>query len=217
MQINQQTGKHKLGKLYVGLLFTAILCLLATGCSHAVNFNINERFANLSPHTVAVLPIEWGDGIEKQADVSYIFRSMTRKKLQTLDYRSPELNKIDNRYLQLGSKTLGAKSYAVIADELGTDAVLSIKIIDWESNTLVTYAYLKVKARFTLHSRNGTKLWSAEYDTTDSDIKLDKASMELAIIKVYEPRVQRFINDVFSTLPTGNASKQRKTYFDWLP
>jgi hypothetical protein len=42
--------------------------------------------------------------------------------------------------------------------------------------------------------------------------------MELAVQKIYEPRIQRFVDAVFTTLPPGEAKAgQRKTYFQWLP
>lgn len=203
------------------LLFTIIVAIVATGCSHAVRHTLDERFASRAPHTIAVLPIEWAESdtardTAQYKDVASVFRAMTYEKLRALDYKSPTPESVD-RVLGNSSSATRTRSPEDLSRTLGTDAVLKTQIIEWESNIVVNYAYLKVKARFSLYSKEGVKLWSAEYDTKESDIKMDKETMELAIIKVYEPRVQRFINNVFSTLPVGNASNEKKAYYDWLP
>ncbi|MBE9528219.1 MAG: hypothetical protein IME99_03165 [Proteobacteria bacterium] len=221
MRINIKS-LYRHGALGASLLFAVIITVVATGCSHTVHHTVDERFASRAPHTVAVLPIEWAEGsgaldTAQYKDVARVFRAMTYEKLRTLDYLSPTPESVDRVLGKRGSSATGTTSPADFSKALDTDAVLKTEIIEWESNIVVTYAYLKVKARFSLYSKEGVKLWSAEYDTTESDIRMDKETMELAIIKVYEPRVQRFINDVFSTLPLGNASSEKKRYFDWLP
>ena len=51
-----------------------------------------------------------------------------------------------------------------------------------------------------------------------ADLGLDSRPMELAVHQAFEPRIQRFVDAVFSTLPPREAEEsQRKTYFQWLP
>ncbi len=207
--------KSKNGRPSIVIIVAVLTSILLSGCSHAVKYSVDDIMRVHTPRTVAVLPIVWSENVDKQDSVvASIFRSMTNKKLRTHNYKTPTLKSVDD---VIERKKLDVKNPATIANKLGTDSVLVIEITDWESDMLLTYAYLKLKARFTLYSKEGEKLWSAEHSTAESDIRLDKKSMELAIIKVYEPRVQRFINDLFSTMPVCNALAKRKEYFDWLP
>jgi len=105
-----------------------------------------------------------------------------------------------------------------IAALLKADSVLFIRIKEWDKDNLLPYKSLNIEAAFELHSAVGKVLWKAEYSTSEADLGLDSRPMELAVHNAFEPRIQRFVDAVFSTLPPGEAdTSQRKTYFQWLP
>lgn len=192
-----------------------LIALFLTGCSNAVKTTLSERYGMNSPGTVAVAPVVWEAGVESR-DAAGTFREMTAGKLKELNYRAVPLESIDKRYAELGASA-ATKSPAELAKLLGADAVLFIKIREWTISRFVTYASLTIEADYELYSATGERLWSAGYSTRDADLRLDKKSMEYAIIKAYEPKVQRFVDAVFTTLPGASARSGERTFFKWLP
>lgn len=192
------------------------LAVLLAGCSNSVKTTLSERYRAYSPKTVAVAPVVWeAEGESK--DAANTFRTMTAEKLKELNYRVVPLSAIDDTYLKLGSSNMAAKAPSELATLLGSDAVLFIKIRQWNIDRFVTYASLTVEADYELYSASGERLWMAGYSTRDADLRLDKKSMEYAIIKAYEPKVQRFVDAIFTTLPQANDRPDERTFFQWLP
>jgi hypothetical protein len=142
---------------------------------------------------------------------------MALARLKSLNYAVLDLEEVDEKYLKLGSGRFKEMNPGEVSRFFGADAVLYTRITKWEEKLLVAYASLEIGAGFELYSADGTMLWKAHYSTSESDIKFDRTSMELAVIKVYEPRIQRVVNAVFSTLPPGLKRKEEKRFFDWLP
>lgn len=192
------------------------LAVLLAGCSNSVKTTLSERYRAYSPKTVAVAPVVWKAEGESN-DAANTFRMMTAEKLKELNYRVVPLSAIDDTYLKLGSAAMTAKNPSELAALLGADAVLFIKIQQWNIDRFVTYASLKVEADYELYSATGERLWRAGYSTRDADLRLDRKSMEYAIIKAYEPKVQRFVDAIFTTLPQANAETNERTFFQWLP
>lgn len=192
-----------------------LLAVLLAGCSSAVKTTLSERYGMSSPGTVAVAPVVWEAG-EENRDVAFTFRTMTAGKLEELNYRAVPLGSVDRAYAKLGAGA-SSKSPAELAMLLNADAVLFIKIREWTVSRFLTYASLTVEADYELYAASGERLWSAGYSTRDADLRLDKKSMEYAIIKAYEPKVQRFVDAVFTTLPVARASSGERTFFKWLP
>ncbi len=193
----------------ISALFTVLLLL--AGCSHAVRHSTSPELSRLKPYTVAVLPVRWRTNAAKP-EVGRVFDRMVAEKIGSLGYGATVVKQDDARLAD------EKKGPAELAAAFGTDAVLYSDITKWDTNTFVTYAALKVAARFDLYSANGERLWNADYETKYSDIRLDNRPMELAVLDAYEPKVQRFIDIVFTSLPENEPVKSSpKRYFDWLP
>ena len=192
-----------------------LLVLLAAGCSNAVHTTLSDRFTVAQPRTVAVAPVVWTDGDEDKG-VSNAFRTMTAQKLKELNYGVLAAGDVDAAFGKLGAAA-ALKTPAELASLTGADAVLFIKIREWNISRFVTYASLKVEADYELYSAGGVKLWTANYSISDADLRLDRTSMEYAIIKAYEPKVQRFVDAVFTTLPKAQTRADARTFFQWLP
>lgn len=198
------------------LLPLFMLLAFLSGCANAVRTTLSERYAANSPGTVAVVPVFWQADAEGK-EVGYTFRMMTVEKLKDLNYRVVPPAAVDDAYIKLGSSSMAGKSPAELAALLNADAVLFIRIKTWTVDRFVTYASLKVEAAYELYSATGERLWKAEYATRDADLRLDRKSMEYAIIKAYEPKVQRFVDAIFSTLPQAQARTNARSFFKWLP
>lgn len=205
-------------------IISACLILFAgffLGCARDVSSTLSPDWASARPYTVAVMPIEWkafGAATEKEkSDVSYVFRVMTRDRLKAMNYSTVPLERIDEEYLKLGSARFSKMKPREAAALFNADAVLYVRVTTWDTDRLATYASLKMAASFDIHSQRGTLLWSASHTTKESDLRLDTAPLELAVIKAYEPRVQRFISAVFSKLPVGEEPAAKRSFYNWLP
>ncbi|MBI5344513.1 MAG: hypothetical protein HZB83_04130 [Deltaproteobacteria bacterium] len=188
------------------------------GCSNAVKYTLSGQYARARPHSVAVMPVKGADSMaDGKREVSYLFRTMAVERLKAMNYNAVPLEEVDVRILKSGRDQFAGKTPKEIAGELDVDSILYIHITEWDSRLFVTYASMKFKARFELYGRDGARLWQADHSWGDADLRLDRASLELAVIKAYEPQVQRFIDLVFATLPKGETRQEEKRYFDWLP
>lgn len=197
-------------------LLTILLALSLVGCSTAIKHTVSSEYAQISPRKVAVMPLIWEEQAGPHAEeISLLFRKMAAEKLQLLNYATVPLEDVNKAG---GPGWFEGKPPHEVASILNADSVLYIRIKGWDNDNLVSYKALEISALFELHSAFGKTLWTAEFSTTEADLGLDSQPMELAVHKVYEPRVQRFIDAVFTTLPPGEApASQRKTYFQWLP
>lgn len=203
---------------YLPRLMTILaLSLLFSGCAAGVKHTLYERYEKVKPSTAAVLPVVWDnepEGKKEAAAVAGLFRQMSFEKIASMGYKPQPLDETDKRLAGLNPSQRPAKD-ALAA--LKTDSALLIRIIDWDSSMIAAYSSLKVKALFELYSKDGELLWKASYSTKESDAKLDVKPMELAVLKAYEPRVQRFVDMVLSTLPRAEEPPSGETFFEWLP
>ncbi|MEE8575497.1 MAG: hypothetical protein V3T30_08805 [Thermodesulfobacteriota bacterium] len=124
---------------------------------------------------------------------------------------------VDDIAVKLGSKRVAQMAPEKACALFKTDAVLYSSLTEWDVDRFVNYASLKVGAKFSLYAKDGTKLWSADYVTTERDARFDKTQMELAIIKAFEPRVQRIVDAIFYTLPPVKIKNEKKRFYNWLP
>ncbi len=198
-----------------GRVFLIIVSLFIYGCGNPVTYVLSERYDLIHPYTIAIMPVEWDNMEQRDEEVARLFRIMTFDRLQSLNYKPIPLETVDRRYGELS--VVGGVEPSLMAKGLGVDGVLYIRIIRWKKRLFVPYASLKVGAEFVLYGMDGTELWRARYSTKESDIRLDRSTMELAIIKAYEPRIQRIVDRVFTTLPAMQREHRKKTYFEWLP
>jgi len=192
-----------------------LLLALMAGCGHAVKHTVSNDFYRLKPRSVALLPVVWkGDAkAAENKEVTRVFNDMLVEKVSSLGYAVKVIDEKD---------AAAAGAYAVLpaelAGRLGTETVMYSSITGWDTDQLATYAALTLSARFNLYSANGSELWKAEHVSKKSDVRLDKRPMEIAIIDAWEPKVQRFIDIVFATLPRSEApAGAEEKYFDWLP
>lgn len=190
-----------------------LLILLVAGCSHGVRHTVSTEYYRLKPRSVAVLPVVWtADAKEAEnKEISRVFNEMIAEKVRILGY---DVTVVDESQAAEAAATPPSE----LAAQLGTDTVMYSDITGWDTDQLPTYAAIILKARFRLYSANGSELWTAEHKTKKYDLRLDKRQMELAVLDAWEPKVQRFIDIVFATLPRSEAPARRQDrYFDWLP
>ena len=190
-----------------------LLLALMAGCSHAVKHTVSTEYYRLKPHTVALLPVVWkGDAkAAEKSEVSIVFNGMLAEKVRSLGYAVTVVAEDDARAAE-------STPPAELARRFGAETVMYSSITGWDTDQLATYAALTLKGRFSLYSANGSELWKAEHVSKKSDLRLDKRPMEIAIIDAWEPKVQRFIDIVFATLPQSEApARTQERYFDWLP
>ncbi len=200
----------------LGALF---LLIMVYGCAGPVRHALTPDFTEKGPRGVIVMPVEWADmNSPEDSYANGLMRLMAEERLKAMGYDPIGIRPAhDPAWL----KDRGAEE---ILSLYGADAVLGIKILRWDMDAVTGYASLRIKASFSLASGGDKPLWSAVYDETDFDLRLDNESNELAVIKAFEPRLQRLIDSVFSTLPHAGRAKEEKTgdagagtHYDWLP
>ncbi len=192
--------------------------LLLAGCGPAVKHTVAPEYVQIAPKRVVILPVIWDDGATAEADkISLLFRQMSSEKLGLLNYSAVPLSEVDS-FSGGRPGWFSGKTVDEIAAPFKADSVLFIRVTDWDKDDLLPYTSLKIGASFELASALGKTLWKAQYSTSEADLGLDTRTMELAVHSAFEPRIQRFVDAVFSTMPAGEVQKeQRKSYFDWLP
>jgi len=197
------------------IAFMALLLFIA-GCGPAIKHTLSPEYAQISPKKVVVLPVVWEKkGVKETEEISLLFRKMSAEKLSFLNYSPVPLDEVDRAG---GPGWFAGKPAHEVAAVFNADSVLFIRVIDWDTDDFIPYKSLEIAASFELASALGSSLWKAEFSTKEADIGLDSRSMELAVHRAFEPRVQRFVDAVFTTLPPREAQdKQKKTYFPWLP
>lgn len=204
---------RKMGRLLAVVVLSAVLA----GCASAINYTLDPGYGKASPARIAVLPVIIEGTVDAgDKDIGALFRAMSFERLREMNYSPVPLEEIDRR---LGKEGRAAdKGPQDIARLLGADAALYIRVAGWNKGRLPAYASLKVEGTYELYSSDGRMLWSATHSTKESDLGLDSKAMEAGVLKAYEPRIQRFVDDVFSTLPHREARQSEKeTFYQWLP
>lgn len=195
-----------------------LLILFTAGCGNTVETAISEDYRRLNPYRVAVLPVIWEEkAADEAASVSYLARVMATEKLKAMNYSVVPLETVDEGFLKEGKAAFFKRPPSEIASMTGADALLYTRIIEWDKSSFAAYASLDIEASFELRSKDGVELWRANYATGDRDLRLDTESMELAVHKAYEARLQRFIDIVFKTLPMAEDPAGPRQFFQWLP
>ncbi len=197
-------------------IFLFLILAAAAGCARPVAYNLSARYMLLRPSVVAVMPVEWEADIDtKRRGVDGLLRTIVIEKLKSLNYQPLPVEEVDKRLKELKDPENMAPHE--LAGALNGDSVLYVRITEWDEKLFVTYASLKVGVDFELYSATGERLWQAGYITSESDIRLDRTTMELAVIETFEPRLERLVDLVFATLPRGVERVKKKRFFDWLP
>ncbi len=201
----------------ISLLFALLLPLfMLAGCGSPIEFVVSNQYDSLRPRTIAVLPVKWHAGADHDRDnISNLLRTMTRDRLISMNYRVIPLDLVDR---EAGGEA-AREGPTAIARLLGADAVLYIGVEKWDKMKISDFASLDIKTRFELYSARGTRLWAADYRDKDMDFRFDPKPMDFAVIKAYEPKLQRLVDSAFDTLPNGAVVTKaaKKTYFQWLP
>lgn len=204
---------RKMGRLLSVVVLSAVLA----GCASAINYTLDPGYAKASPASIAVLPVVIGEPVDAvDKDIGALFRAMSFGRLREMGYNPVPLDEIDRRLGKDGRAADKGPQY--VARLLGADAVLYIRVSRWDKGRLPAYASLKVEGSYELYASDGRRLWSASHSTKESDLGLDGKAMEAGVLKAYEPRIQRFVDDVFSTLPQREArQREKETFYQWLP
>ncbi|MEK7773481.1 MAG: hypothetical protein AAB307_03970 [Deltaproteobacteria bacterium] len=207
----------KIGRLLVLVAAVAVLA----GCASSVSYTLDPGYGKASPVKIAVLPVIISGkdpGASEDRDIGRLFRGMSFERLRQMNYRPVPLEEIDGRLNRPGEGRLMDKTPREAAMALDADAVLYIRLTGWDKGKLPAYASLEVEGSYELYSSDGRRLWDASYSTKEADLGLDGKTMELGVLKAYEPRIQRFVDAVFSTLPQREANgHEQETFYQWLP
>ncbi len=199
-------------------IFVALVIVTITGCAKPVSYTLSGRYMLLRPVVIVVPPVEWGPGVEtKREGVDELLRTIVIEKLKSLNYDARTFEDAAAGAGPSVRKDPEGMPPHELARTLKSDGVLYMEITEWDEKLFVTYASLRVGVNFELYSATGEMLWRAGYRTKESDLRLDKPTMELAVIKTFEPRLQRLVDLVFATLPSGPERTGEKRFFDWLP
>ncbi len=200
------------------ILVAIVIAISLAGCGPAVKRTVSPDFEQLVPYRVVVLPVIWERTATDEAEqISSLFRQMSAEKLSTLNYQTVPFEDVERAGAGQKDWFTGKQPHEIAAP-FNADAVLYIRLIDWNADSLAPYAALKIKAAYVMRSATGQTLWTAEYRSKEADLNIDKTPMHLTMHKAYEPRVQRFVDAIFTTLPEGRLQeKTRKQYFKWLP
>lgn len=199
------------------LYFIALFVFVAaTGCGKTVSYKLSNEYAISNPRSIAILPLS-SDVKDADREGLQLFRQAIYSKLKEKNMRVVPISVVDDAAVKLGVDYLARMKPHEACALFKTDAVLYGTLSEWDVDTFVTYASLKVGASFALYSSDGTRLWKASYDTTERDARFDKTQVELAVVKAYEPRIQRIVDAVFYTLPPAKVITEKKSYYDWLP
>lgn len=199
------------------LLCFVVLSAVLAGCASGVGYTIDPGYGEASPARIAVLPAIIEEPVDAgDRNIGEIFRAMSYERLREMNYSPVPLDEIDRL---LGKDWRPAdKAPRDIARLLGADAVLYIRVAGWDKDRMPAYASLEVEGSYELYSSDGRRLWSASHSTEESDFGLDGEAMEAGVLNAYEPRIQRFVDDVLSTLPHREAQRREKEkFYQWLP
>ncbi len=200
-------------KRYLRLIFLLSILIALAGCGGSVKHTLSQGFMTRRPSTVAVMPVLWDAGETKDsAEIGKIFRRIAIERLISRGYRVARMSVVDAKLDEFADSDPDE-----IAKALGVKAVLLIHVNKWKTRTFANYAALKMEALYSLYGRDASTLWRAVYATGESDIRFDKASLKLSIIKIYEPRIERLTSSVFDTLPRYEGVKKQEPLYDWLP
>lgn len=200
-----------------------LLCMtvfLVSSCSGTtMEDTLSDRFRKERPYTLAVLPVEWASDAPEKRKATDLFRAMSSEKLLTMGYRLVPLETVDAVYLKSSANAMTEKPMAGMAEKLDADGIVLMQIEDWDIDHLGSYASLNIEAVFSIYSKKGELIWTSSYKTSESDASpdFDSEPVDIAVVKAYEPRILRFVEAVFATLPQAEKPGSENAFFDWLP
>jgi hypothetical protein len=200
----------------------AFIVFLLLGCAHPVKHKLyGKKYTGVSPLTLAVLPV---GGKVESFRVKEIFRTSVVERLRGMGYQVMPSDDVDDVFFKGLNKTPEGMTPTELAALLPTDAVVYVYIKDWDPDQVLGYVSLKFSARFKLISREGKLLWKGKHKTKESGFGFDKKVLELGVLDAYEPRIDRLVDNVISTLPgvaasasAGEEEIEKKDFFKWLP
>ena len=185
-----------------------ILSSLSLGCGPRVFHTVAPDYVERMPSSIAVLPVK-NETVD--LDAPEVFRLKLFNKILSKGYRSPPVEEIDSKLERQDIKEAGQLD-SMLPEEIGeymnVDAVLYTTVTEWSTLYLVLYASIKVGARFEVIDTNtGEQLWESEHTVTQRKLAFDddsvKETLTFALLKQYEPFVEKVVDIAFSTLPNG--------------
>ncbi len=198
-----------------------LLAFVVLGCGKSVKYKVSDNFTEQGVRRVAVLPI---GGVVTDARIKSLFTRFSIEMVTRRGYEVVELKDLQDfaRQSGLSQKTLDREALKALGERAGVDGFLLVEVTRWDKSFFASYASLKVGTEIALYSSLGDKLWRAKYRTKESDFRFDKEALELGVLTVYEPRIERIVDTLFRTLPNASvdgSSQKRpggKKFFDWL-
>lgn len=221
-------------------ILAAALLLTATGCANKAAYNISPSYYPLKPRSIAVMPVEWPPGVMKlgwedkgegalkghSEKISETFELIINRRLRSQGYSTLPVERSSVSFSgysappplesHIEASPIRSAEAKVLASSLGVDGIMFTTMADWDESTIYTYASFKVSALFELYSKEGTRLWRSSYKLSRRELNLDIEPAEYAVIKIFEPKLQRFVDSVFITLPEGDGEVKKREHFNWL-
>ncbi len=201
------------------LYLLAAVMILVYGCASPVSYSVTDDYEELAPRKIVVLPVSGDFKTKLEPGAAEFLRAAVVDRLREKNY---SVVFAEGPYADYpGGGVIDAATFSDIASRFDADAILYGGLVGWEEKSTPVYASLSIKVAFGLYSTSGEELWNASYKTKESEASLDESSMELAVLKAYEPRIERAVEAVFRTLPALKSGSSReeseKRYYDWLP
>ena len=167
------------------------------------------------PLSIAVLPVQ-NETVDMDAPKA--FRPKIFDAIIDKGYLSPPTTGIDHILAQKDIKEagqLGALTPQEIGICLDVDALLFSTVTSWSTKYLVVYSSINVGARFQLiDAKTGEQLWESKREVSEKRFGADEEQMmrnlTFAVLKRYEPYIDKVINSTLSTLPNGPKYTPRK-------
>ncbi|MCK4738587.1 MAG: hypothetical protein KAT46_01440 [Deltaproteobacteria bacterium] len=236
------------------LLGLALLICVLSGCTSTFSSNLGKDFGKVEPVSVLILSPYFGSevalankkddnsdemvSLKQQGEILKTLQEMTRRKLENKNYNVLVYGKKVKDYKIDDKKELKVV-LDVLAKDVLTEAFLFTEISTWEVGAMPLYASLTIAVRYKLVTAKGKVLWEARYETSESELGLDKEAVKFAIHNIFEPRLERLSTMLFTSLPKAKTTGDDKTegqnkdgkdgdkstdekanekkHFDWLP
>ena len=201
---------------YTGcMLYLLVVVFLLSGCLPKTPHTLVPDYQSRTPLSIAVLPVQ-NETVD--LDAPKAFRPKILNAIQNKGYLSPPTTGIDHTLAQKDIKEAGQLG-ALTPQEIGTclnvDALLYSTVTTWNTKYLVVYSSINVGARFQLiDAKTGQQLWESKREVSEKRFGADeeqmKGNLAFALLKRYEPYIDKVINSTLSTLPNGPNYVQDK-------
>lgn len=197
--------------MFFVVLFVPVKALQAKELKTKELWHVHSEFENLTPGTIAVLPME---NFSLETDINRHLYNEVYKRLQAKGYKRISIQKVDKVMQELGiqvSGQLAGISLEKLKNKLNCDAVLrgrvdqSADIHQGVMDAIVVSCSLRL-----IHCETGKTLWQTEqWRAAHRQFQIDpiNALINLAAHKnaSRKKRIAWLVQEMFKTLPEGHV------------